>query len=65
MAESTDIIMNSKGEITGNRVSRKRIKVNEEEVEILNGDIEKMGSRERKLLKEFELGGDEYLDKDL
>ena len=56
MAESTDIIMNSKKEITGSRVSRKRIKVNDEEVEILSGDIEKLESRERKLLKELEEG---------
>ena len=54
MAESTYIIMNSKREIIGSRVSRKKIKVNGEEVEILSGDIEKLESKERKLLTELE-----------
>ena len=65
MTETTDIIMNSKREITGNRVSRKTVKVNEEEIEILKGDISKLESNERKLLKELELGGEEYLDTEL
>ena len=65
MSETTDIIMNSKREITGNRISRKTVKVNEEEIEILKGDISKLESNERKLLKELELGGEEYLDTEL
>ena len=65
MARENDLIMNSKREITGSRVSRKKIRVNGEEVEILYGDIEKLESKERKLLTELEQGGDEYLDRDL
>ena len=59
MAETTDIIMNSKREITGSRVSRKKVQVNGEEVEILCGDKENLESKEKKLLVELEQGGEE------
>ena len=65
MAESTDLIMNSKREITGSRVKRKKVSVNGEEVEILCGDKDKLESKERKLLAELEQGGEEYLDREL
>ena len=65
MAESTDLIMNSKREITGSRVARKNVCVNGEEFEILWGDKDKLDPKEKKLLSELEEGGEEYLDKDL
>ena len=65
MSETTDVIMNSKREITGSRISRKTVRVREEEIEVLKGDISKLESNEKKLLKELELGGEEYLDTEL
>ena len=65
MAETTDIIMNSKREITGSRVSRKKVQVNGEEVEILCGDKDNLESKEKKLIAELEQGGEEYTDRGL
>ena len=65
MAESTDLIMNSKREITGSKVSRKKVSRNGEEIEILCGDTAKLEPRERKLLADLEERGEEYHDRDL
>ena len=45
MSSGNDIILNSKREIVGNRIIRKKIDLNGEAVEILNGDISKLGHR--------------------
>ena len=65
MAEGTDLIMNSKREITGNRIIRKKVSMNGEDIEILSGDISKLESKERKLLADLEEEREEYYDRDL
>ena len=52
MTEDTDLIMNSKREVTGNRIPRKKVNINGE-------------NKERKLLADLEEGGEEYQDRDL
>ena len=38
MAENNDLIMNSKREVVGSRISRKRVNINGEDLEIISGD---------------------------
>ena len=65
MANSNDLIMNSKREVVGSRISRKKVNLNGEDLEILSGDASKLDSKERKLLADLDEGGEEYLDRDL
>ena len=57
--------MNRKREVTGNRVPRKKVNINGEEIEIFSGDTSKLDNKERKLLAELEEGGQEYQDRSL
>ena len=65
MTDDTDLIMNSKREITGSRITRKKVNINGEEMEIFCGDTSKLDNKERKLLADLEEGGEEYQDRSL
>ena len=56
--------MNSKSEILGTRIPRKKVEIQGQEIEIIVGDPEKLTGPERKLVKELEEGGEEHIDKD-
>ena len=60
-----DIIMNSKSEIVGTRLTRKMIHIGNSEVNILDGNLDLYTSAEKKLILELEEGAGEYLDLDL
>ena len=58
MAGKEDIIMNSKSEMVGSRIGRKKVERNGEIVEMLAGNIGKLDPMERELLIEVEEGGE-------
>ena len=64
MAADNDIILNSKGELVGSRVSRKSVVLNGEEITVVTGDVSKLEGQERKLIAELEQGGQDYVDQE-
>ena len=65
MAGKDDIIMNSKSEVVGTRIGRKKVILNGETLELVIGDISILEPQERKLISELEEGGEDYADKEL
>ena len=63
MAKENDLILNSKREVVGNRVTRKRILMNGNPLDLLVGETSGLESQEKKLLAELEEGGEDYIDK--
>ena len=50
----------------GHRITRKKVNINGEDLEIISGDTSKLDPKEKKLLQaDLEEGGEEYQDKDL
>ena len=50
----------------GHRITRKKVNINGEDLEIISGDTSKLDPKEKKLLQaDLEKGGEEYQDKDL
>ena len=49
----------------GHRITRKKVNINGEDLEIISGDTSKLDPKEKKLLADLEEGGEEYQDKDL
>ena len=64
MAGKDDIIMNSKSEVVGTRIGRKKVILNGETLELVTGDISKLEPQERKLISKLD-GGKDYADKEL
>ena len=65
MAKENDLILNSKREVVGNRITRKRVLINGEPLDLLIGDTSSLEPQERKLLAELEEGGEDYIDREL
>ena len=55
--------MNSKREIVGSRISRKKTILNGETIEMLIEEVSKLEPQERKLLAELEEGGEDLWTK--
>ena len=53
MAKENDLILNSKREVVGNRITRKRVLINGEPLDLLIGDTSSLEPQERKLLAEL------------
>ena len=54
---TADIVINSKSEVLGTRIARKRVELNGQVVEMLEGDMDKLTGEERKLVAELEERG--------
>ena len=65
MEPTVDIILNSKTEIVGTRIGRKKVQRNGEVLELVEGDATKLTSAEKKLVAELEEGDEVYQDKEL
>ena len=57
-----DIVMNSKAEILGTRLTRKKVHIKGRMVDLVEGDKSKLTSAEKKLLDDLEAGEDIYSD---
>ena len=65
MTPTEDIILNSKSEMVGMRLSKSKVIQEGEMVELVAEDVEKLDSSERKFIKKLEEGGAIYQDQEL